>query len=122
MAESPANGKAGIKQLWDNVKDKIRDLGTIDVTTLEGNVTVKVGGDGQGDLFNLDDLFKALKAQVKDGSSLTLVAHTHVDFDLDAVMISKPEPPSALLEAHGKAVQTAMDARAAVLKIVTDIF
>jgi hypothetical protein len=48
------------------------------------------------------------------------VAHTHVEFDLDCVMIVKPDADLKLLEAHSKAVQAAVDARLGVVRIVGD--
>jgi hypothetical protein len=53
---------------------------------------------------------------------LTLVAHTHVDFDLDAVMIAKEDGSAALMEAHNKAVQTAIEARQSFVKALKGMF
>lgn len=110
----------GLKDAWGTIKSKVHDLLTIDVTTFSApNVVLDLKDDGP---FDLDKLFEKMKATVKDGSSLTLVAHTHVDFDLDAVMIAKEDGSAGLMEAHNKAVQTAIEARQAFVKALKGMF
>ena len=112
--------KTKLKSVWQSIKEELVDLGSVDISTLEGTLKLDVKSDK---LFNLDELYKAVQASVdSDQSELTLVAHTHVDFDLDAVMIAKPEAPTALMDAHNKAVATAIDARAAVLRLAKEVF
>ena len=118
MAET--NTKDGLKDAWGKIKDVAHDLLTIDVTTFSApDVTLDLK---DGKAFKLDELFKEMQAVVKDGSSLTLVAHTHVDFDLDAVMIAKEDGSAALMEAHNKAVQTVIEARQSFVKALKGMF
>lgn len=107
-----------INDLWESVKGAVKDLATIDVTTLEGDVELKLTSGQAG----LTDIMKAVKAQVNsEVSKLTLVAHTHIDFDLDSVMIAKPGASANMVDAHNKAVKTAIDARKGVLDFVKEL-
>lgn len=110
----------GLKGAWEKIKGGTHDLLSIDVTTFSApNVTLDLKDNGP---FNLDELFKKIKATVGDGSSLNLVAHTHVDFDLDSVMIAKEDGSPGLMEAHNKAVQTAIEARQSFVKALKGMF
>jgi hypothetical protein len=109
----------GLKGIWQKIEAQVHDLLTIDVTTFSApDVTLDLSGQD----FELDELFDKTKAKIKDGSTLTLVAHTHVDFDLDAVMITKTDPPEGLMEAHNQAVQTAVEARQSFVKALKSMF
>lgn len=110
----------GLQGAWEKIKGEAHDLLSIDVTTFSApNVTLDVQDGGP---FNLDKLFEQIKAKVGTGSTLNLVAHTHVDFDLDAVMIAKEDGSPGLMEAHNKAVQTAIEARQSFVKALKGMF
>jgi hypothetical protein len=117
IAEPPASRGGGLQEALNNLKNLFVDLTSIDVSTFQGEVTVEVSADGK---FNPSDFFAKLQAQIKD-SKLALVAHTHVAFDLDSVVILKPDADAKLIEAHNKAVQTAVDARQAVLRMIAEV-
>lgn len=114
-----AETKTKLVDAWNEIKNIMVDLATVDVTTMQGDITIKLEG---GKPFTPNNVFEFLQGQIKDGSTLTLVAHTHVDFDLDSVMITKPGTGAELMEAHNQAVKTAIDARQAVLRLVKECF
>jgi hypothetical protein len=103
--------------IWNKFKDAVKDIATVDVTTFQGNVTVELSPEEK---FNPSAFFEKLQGKIRDGSTLTLVAHTHVDFDLDAVFITKPDADAKLLEAHNSAVKAAVDARMSVVRMAKD--
>lgn len=103
---------------WDAFVKAVEDLTTVDVTTLQGNVLLELSSNGK---FNPSEFFEKIQAQIKPGGEVTLVAHTHVEFDLDCVMLAQPNADSKLMDAHHKAVQAALDARQAVLRLVKEI-
>lgn len=103
--------------IWEKFKDAVEDIATVDVTTFQGNVTVEIP---PGEKFNPSDFFEKLQGKIADGSTLTLVAHTHVDFDLDAVFITQPDANAKLLEAHNNAVKAAVDARMSVVRMAKE--
>ncbi|MCU0781542.1 MAG: hypothetical protein MUF04_10645 [Akkermansiaceae bacterium] len=105
------------KKAWDKLKDISVDLATVDVTTFRGDITAEASASGK---FDPAEFFNKLRGEISGSSTLTLVAHTHVEFDLDCVMIVKPDADLKLLEAHSKAVQAAVDARLGVVRIVGD--
>ncbi len=119
MGENSNTDQKGLKGILQKIEDKAHDLLTIDVTTF---IAPDVTLDLKGADFKLDGMFDKIKASMKDGSTLTLVAHTHVDFDLDAVMITKTDPPAGLMEAHNQAVQTAVEARQSFVKALKSMF
>lgn len=105
------------EDIWNKFKDAVKDIATVDVTTFQGNVTVEVSSDGK---FNPSDFFEKLQGKISDGSTLMLLAHTHVDFDLDAVFITRPDADAKLLEAHNSAVKAAVDARMSVVRMAKE--
>src|SRR5262245_61639076 len=118
MGES--NTKDGLKDAWGAIKNVAHDLLTIDVTTFSApNVTLDLAN---GKALKLDELFKEMEARVKERSCLTLTAHTHVDYDLDAVMIVEDDASAGLMDAHNKAVQTAIEARQSFVKALKGMF
>jgi len=105
--------------VWKSIKETAVDLATIDVTSFQGDLQVQLDPD---EPFDLKELSKTVKAKIKESNNtLTLAAHTHVDFDLDTVMITKPDASSSVLEAHTKAVKAAAEARAEFIRLVKDI-
>jgi len=120
MSNTANSEQTGVKGIWQKIEEKGHDLMTIDVTTFSApSVTLEFES---GKEFKLEKMFDQIQAKMKQGSSLTLVAHTHIDFDLDAVMIAKEDPPAGLMEAHNKAVQTAVEARQSFVKALKDMF
>lgn len=120
VASADAGRGPGVNQFkdaWNKVQGLVVDLATIDVTTLQAEVTIELENE---QVFAPDELFKHLTGKIGPGSKLTLVAHTHVAFDLDAVMIVQPGADAKLLEAHNKVVQTAVDARQAVVRLARE--
>ena len=114
---APAAGVNQFKDAWTKVQGFVVDLGTIDVTTLQAEVTIELANE---QVFAPNELFKHLTGKIGPGSKLTLVAHTHVAFDLDAVMIVQPGADAKLLEAHNQVVQTAVEARQAVVRLARE--
>ncbi|OYW75527.1 MAG: hypothetical protein B7Z37_12910 [Verrucomicrobia bacterium 12-59-8] len=108
-----------LSNAWEKLEKQAVDLLNIDVTTFSApEVKLEVKGKD----FNLDKLFDTMKGKFEDGSSLTLVAHTHVDFDLDAVIIAKEGASPELMAAHNKAVQTAVEGRQSFVKALKGMF
>lgn len=113
------------QNLWGKIEEKTIDITSIDVTTLHANLTINLTEESKLDgenFFEPGKLFLHLKGQIDKNSTITLVAHTHVDFDMDAVMITRPEANPELLAAHNQAVKTAIDARQSVIKLIKELF
>lgn len=112
------NADNPFKKIWKKFEEIVEDIATVDVSTFQGDVKIDLPA---GEKFNPRVFFENLQGKFTDGSSLTLVAHTHVEFDLDCVLITKLDADAKALEAHNSAVKAAVDARMSVLRAVKDL-
>jgi hypothetical protein len=112
-----------IKTAVDSFGDAIKDIVTLDVVTLTGEVTVKPE-DGSQEI-DLQELYKTIEKKAAVDGVLELVAFTHVDLDADSINFVKrdlAEEQRALLIAHHEAVKAAQETRAGVVAMIRSFF
>ena len=97
--------------LLDSVGNGIQDLTTLTVVTYTGDIQVDFAG-GKLDL-------EALEPKATD---LHVAAMTQISLDTDISQVrSGDEQPEELIALHETAVKTAIEARAAVVKMLADV-
>ena len=104
------------KGFLDKVADKIKDLVTIDVVTLTGELNLDVTPAGGASKIDPTELFKNLEAT--PGGKLSVVALTHVEIDMDVTNFGSSAPSTALLTLHQESVKNAVEARKAVIEMI----
>lgn len=106
------------QEILDDVREGIKDLTSLEVITLTGDVKSKIDDDGKikwGDLVN--------EAKNPAGT-VELVAATHVKIDSDTVQFVTDTPHGnleQLLQVHDAAVESAQINRQAVIELVKGI-
>ena len=96
-----------------------KDFATIEVTTLTGDFGQTFNGEGEVDL-------KAALNKLKDGNgtgSIKVVAHTRIEFDLDAINYVSSDAigqSRELFDLHKDAVASAQTARQNFLHFIKD--
>ncbi len=113
-----ANGKLrnALQEALDSLKEAGKDLSSIEVTTLSGDVKQIFNGEKI-------DLKNAVN-KLQDGSTsgkVELVAHTHVAFDQDSVLFVSNkalDKHSSIYELHKEAVISAQDARRSFITFI----
>lgn len=113
---SQAEAKISLKS---KIAAFINDTVTLDVITLTGTIKLVAKEDVEKDqTFKWDDIFKKVAEQLKADSSteVSIVAYTHAEWDQDSVNYVAQGADVKLVEAHGKTVAAAHEARMNVLK------
>ena len=105
-----------LKGFADKVAGAVKDLATIDVVTLTGEIKLEILGTGSDVKIDPTALFEKLQGKV-DGS-LSVVALTHVEIDMDVTNFGSATPSDALFSLHQQSVKNAIEARAAVLDMI----
>ena len=103
------------KEILEDVKKGIKDLATLEVVTLTGDIKSLISEKGE---IPWDTLIKKSKAAQ---GSIQLVAATHTKIDSDTVQFvtsSTLENMDYLIRIHEAAVQSARENRQAVIEFV----
>jgi len=113
-----ANGKlkAALEKALESLEAAGKDLSSIEVTTLSGDVKQIFNGDK----IDLKNAVNELKSGTTTGK-IELVAHTHVAFDQDTVLFvsnKAQDKHSDLYELHKEAVTSAQDARRSFITFI----
>lgn len=115
-----ANGKlkAALERALDSLDEAAKDLSSIEVTTLSGDVKQIFNGDKI-------DLKKAI-SDLSEGTTsgkIELVAHTRIDFDQDTVLFVSDKAKakhSELYTLHKEAIQSSQIARQNFLNFIQE--
>jgi len=107
--------------LWERIKNGTKDALTLDVTTVEADITLEVGA-GANTKKTLDDLFALLSTSIQKDSTAKVIAHTHVELDKDTVLVVGENANPKLFEHHQQAVKDAIEARTAMVRVATGLF
>jgi hypothetical protein len=118
------NLRDALKGALNGLEGAVKDLSTIEVTTLTGDI--KLIFDGSGNI-NLKDKIKNLDINSGESGSaegsIEVIAHTQIDFDLDSVTYINKNTVQGnrdLLDIHNEAVATSQAARQSFLRFVKD--
>lgn len=106
-----------LEDLKKAIKDAVTDIASLDVTTLTGTMDFQI--DGQTVKLEPGSIFAHLQATAS--AKLSVLAHTHKDFDADTLLFVKEnlsEAQGTLLEAHRDAVEAAMEQRRAAIEVL----
>ena len=111
---------ADLKTIFQNalntLENKIKDLSTISVTTLTGNVAEVINASNEIDL-------SAALTKIK-GGTLELVAHTEIKLDNDAIIYVKKEfsaNDEMIFNLHQNMVNSAIEARKSFIEFVANL-
>jgi hypothetical protein len=108
-----ADSKTGFEGIIESIKNTVTDVSSLEVMTFRGKVSGSVDGD-----YEWKDLMTQLKA---DKGKLTLALATVVDLDSDTrTFIADEAPPQWIIDVHTAAVSSGLEARRAILELVTN--
>ena len=115
-----------IEEVINKVVDAARDISSLDVVTITGNINLKPHID-ESDSLKFQELHKSLMNRMKTETEVTLdvLAFTHLDMDCDStnfVRANLSAEQAALVNAHNEMVKTAQETRAGIAKMLLDFF
>ncbi len=118
-----------IEELRESARTLIKEVTSLDVVTLSGDLKVTIAGDKIDFTQTYAELAKATQAGSPAGHTATavtaeVVAFTHIDLDKDLTQFVKSDLTAAdasLLESHRDMVKASLEARRAYLKMVAEI-
>lgn len=126
------DGKTKLKELLNGIKDVAADLISLEVLTLSGDITKildKTTTTGQPDKFDFkkkDALMSLIANPPEDvKGKVFVVAYTKIEFDQDAVNFVREnltEEDKKIYQLHLDSVKAAQEARAAFIKMLTEMF
>ncbi|NIZ07822.1 hypothetical protein [Pseudooceanicola sp. HF7] len=108
------------KTLEEKISGFVKDILSVDVVTLTGDLNLNVDGVVTEGAIDLKELHKRIVGKL--GGELKVAAFTHVDLDGDTVQFSMEtatEEDGLLLDHHRETVKDVQAARAAFLDAVT---
>lgn len=106
----------GLKQ---KLGEFVKDLSSLDVVTLSGNITAEIKGiDDQAEGGLGKQLSKVIKGAIAKGAEgkISCVAYTHSDFDGDCILYINHDSSPELIKLHQQAVESAQEARARLIE------
>lgn len=112
--------KESLEQALETLTDAAKDLSSIEVTTLTGDI--KQVFNDEGDI----DLKKALNELNAGGTTsgkIEVVAHTRIDFDQDAIMFVSRDTRGRnheLYNLHKEAIASSQAARQSFLRFIRE--
>ena len=107
------------EQKLDDLGDAIKDLSTLDVVTLSGELNVGIAENGV-----LMDWSRFMSQQGNAQGNVTLIAATKIEIDADATnFITSTQPANfdALMKVHNASVQSAIESRRAVVELIKSL-
>jgi hypothetical protein len=116
--------------LKQKIADFVEDVATLDVLTVTGDISLVAApgtpGAPAGPTLNWDDLFANITSEMRvaQNNKLTVIAYTHVKFDLDSVYYvaaNLTDEQKTLVDKHRLAVESAQKLRLEALKTAADI-
>lgn len=119
-----AEAKSAFDGVVGKIYDAVKDLATLDVTTLSADINLNFfteGDDGSKTISNPTKIFESLQSEIAEGSTGKLVGHTHIEVDFDSVTIVGNGATEEQSAAHAQAVKAAQDARLGVFRLVQEL-
>lgn len=113
--------KDKLSKMVDSIKEGIVDFSSLEVTTLNGEISHFIDEKGK---FDLTEINKAISQSGQQNIKLNVVAHTHMAFDQDTILFTKSgmnEEERELFEMHLQMVNTAKMSRIAFLRLIKDV-
>ncbi len=114
--------KERFKEKLNKLEAGIKDLASLDVTTLSGDISVIPSSENRP--FDLDAVVEQLSNQDSTvEGKIYVVATTHMKADQDTIQFVKAEltaDEKTLVEAHHEAVKTAQEARSSFLNFIKE--
>ena len=104
----------------------INDTVTLDVITLSGSIKLVTDAEAtpanEQDIFEWDKIFEKVATELKADNSteVEIVAYTHAEWDQDSVNYVARQADVKLVEAHGKTVAAAHEARMNAVKAAVE--
>ena len=112
------------QDIADQIKSAVVDFTTLEVTTLTGNIDHVIKTTGKKTTFDMKNVVSKLSQSGKTEGTVTLIAHTHIDFDHDTVNFIKSDlgkQGKQLFEMHQATVMTAHGARNGFLSFLQEV-
>jgi len=106
------------------IKGAVVDFTTLEVTTLSGEVNHIISTKGNKSTFDMKNVVSKLNQSGNTKGNISLIAHTHIDFDHDTVNFIKSDlgrQGKQLFEMHQAAVVTAGQARNGFLTFLQEV-
>ena len=122
MASKTLEGK--FQEIADQIKGAVVDFTTLEVTTLTGEVDHVINTKGNKKSFDMKNVISKLGSTGNTKGVITLIAHTHIDFDHDTVNFIKSDlgkQGKQLFEMHQAAVNTANQSRNGFLSFLQEV-
>lgn len=129
MPEITANStkQEATTSLKSKIAEFINDTVTLDVITLSGSIKLVTDAEenakGDKDIFKWDDIFEKVAKELKaeNSTEVSVVAYTHAEWDQDSVNYVAKDADVKLVEAHGKTVAAAHEARMNAVKSAVEV-
>ena len=106
------------------IKGAVVDFATLEVTTLTGEVDHIINTKNNKSKFDMKNVISKLGGTGATKGKLSLIAHTHIDFDHDTVNFIKSDlgkQGKQLFEMHQATVVTAGQARNGFLSFLQEV-
>lgn len=125
--------KEKIMSIIEKIKRGFKDIATLDVVTLTGDITVETAKNSAAEAAptaatkDEKTSWETLLTDVGDKvftQKLSVVAYTHSQWDCDSVNFVKFDPTPGdklLIEAHKETVKSAHESRRAAVKMLADV-
>lgn len=120
----PKDFKQMVKDALDQLKIIGEDLSSLQVTTVTGDVSIIVKGEGNNKKIDLNNIFNDLLTTDNASGKIELLAHTDVKFDQDVVQFVKKDLTTndeKLLVLHKDTVIASTQARIAFLTFMQNV-
>ena len=115
--------KDEITKALEGAASIVKDIVTLDVVTLTGDITIKASI--KDTKIDLQKLYKAIEQKADVEGGLQLIAFTHIDADADSINFVKKDlsaEQKGLLIAHNESVKAAQEARTGFVAMVRSLF
>lgn len=116
--------EAKFEEIASQIKDAVVDFTTLEVTTLTGEVDHIINTKGNNSTFDMKNVVSKISQSGNTKGKLSLIAHTHIDFDHDTVNFIKSDlgrQGKQLFEMHQAAVITSGQARNGFLSFLQEV-
>ena len=113
--------KDKLSKMVDSIKEGLVDFSSLEVTTLNGEISHFIDADGK---FDVSEINKVISGKGANDIKISVVAHTHMAFDQDTILFTKSGMDAderELFEMHVKMVDTAKASRLAFLRLIKDV-
>jgi hypothetical protein len=108
-----------LQQAFENLKNAIGDLSSLDVISYSGTLSAAIQADDQGNIIDWDKLVTEAK---KEEGKVSLKLASHFKFDGDATLFSSSgDIPVSLRSAHNEAVKAGQQIRKDLFELFSGV-